>query len=122
MKADAGPDVFFLMGPTASGKSDLALALARSMPIEIVSVDSGMVYRGLDIGTAKPPSQARRCVPHHLIDICEPEESYSAGRFREDAILAVDTILARGAVPVLVGGTGLYFRALEKGIAAHDAK
>ncbi len=113
--------VVFLMGPTGSGKSRLALRLADRLAIEIVSVDSALVYQGLDIGTAKPNPAVRGRVPHHLIDICDPAERYSAGRFRRDALAAIDAIAARGNLPVLVGGTGLYFRALEKGIAALPA-
>ena len=113
--------VIFLMGPTGSGKSHLALKLAKRLAIEIVSVDSALVYRGLDIGTAKPNPAIRRRVPHHLIDICDPAERYSAARFRDDALDAIDAIAERGRLPVLVGGTGLYFRSLEKGIAALPA-
>ena len=109
---------FALLGPTASGKSRLALRLAERLPIEIVSVDSGQVYRGMDIGTAKPSAEERRRVPHHLIDLVDPTESYSAGRFREDAVAAVEAILARGRIALLVGGTMLYYRALAQGIAA----
>ena len=113
----AGTRVVFLMGPTGSGKTRIALDLAAMFPIEIVSVDSALVYRGLDIGTAKPNPDMRRRVPHHLIDICDPAERYSAGRFRVDALAAIDAIVARGRLPLLVGGTGLYFRSLEAGIA-----
>ncbi len=109
--------VVFLMGPTASGKTDAALQLCERFPFEIISVDSAMVYRGLDIGTAKPGRDVLARYPHRLIDICEPTESYSAGNFREDALLAIDEIHEQGKIPLLVGGTGLYFRALEQGIA-----
>ena len=105
------------MGPTASGKTDAALQLCERFPFEIISVDSAMVYRGLDIGTAKPGTDVLARYPHRLIDICEPTESYSAGNFREDALLAIDEIHEQGKIPLLVGGTGLYFRALEQGIA-----
>ncbi|HET7586940.1 MAG TPA: tRNA (adenosine(37)-N6)-dimethylallyltransferase MiaA [Gammaproteobacteria bacterium] len=105
------------MGPTATGKSDAALALAARLPAEIVSVDSAMVYRGMDIGTAKPTPDEQDAVPHHLIDILDPAESYSAARFREDALAAMDAITERGRVPILVGGTLLYFRALMRGLA-----
>jgi tRNA dimethylallyltransferase len=105
-----------LLGPTASGKSRLAMQLAVRFPVEIVSVDSGQVYRGMDIGTAKPSPAERAAVPHHLIDIVDPTESYSAGRFRADAIAAVADILARGKVPLLVGGTMLYYRSLVQGM------
>lgn len=109
--------VVFLMGPTGAGKTAAALALATRLPVEVVSVDSALVYRGLDIGTAKPDPGERRRVPHHLIDLCEPDEAYSAARFRADALAAIETIAARGRVPLLTGGTGLYFRLLESGIA-----
>ena len=111
------PPVVFLMGPTASGKTDIALRLAETRPMEIVSVDSAVVYRGLDVGTAKPPPDERARVPHHLVDIVDPEERYSAGRFRDDAVAAIEAIRARGRVPLLVGGTMLYFRALAEGLA-----
>jgi tRNA dimethylallyltransferase len=107
-----------ITGPTASGKTDLALALAERAPLEIVSMDSAMVYRGLDIGTAKPPATTRARVPHHLVDILEPTESYSAGRFARDATRAIAEIRARGRLPVLVGGTLLYLRALREGLSA----
>ena len=110
-------DAILLMGPTASGKSALALALAERHPVEIVSVDSAQVYRGLDVGTAKPSRAVREAVPHHLVDVCDPSESYSAGRFRRDALQLVAEIRARGRVPLLVGGTMLYFRSLSRGIA-----
>jgi tRNA dimethylallyltransferase len=109
---------YALLGPTASGKSRLALELAARLPLEIVSVDSAQVYRGLDIGTAKPSLAERRRVRHHLIDLLDPTESYSAGRFRADAIAAVTDILARGRIPLLVGGTMLYYRALAAGLDA----
>jgi tRNA dimethylallyltransferase len=105
------------MGATGTGKSALALRLAERWPIEIVSVDSAQVYRGLDIGTAKPSAAQRAAVPHHLIDVCEPDEPYSAGRFRRDALALVEQIRARGRVPLLVGGTMLYFHALVRGLA-----
>jgi len=107
----------FLLGPTASGKTAVALALAQRMAAEIVSVDSAQVYRGMDIGTAKPEREVRARVPHHLIDIVEPTESYSAGRFRSEALKLVRAIYARGRVPIFAGGTMLYFRALTRGIA-----
>lgn len=105
------------MGPTGSGKSALALELARHLPLEIVSVDSAQVYRGLDIGTAKPNPAQRARVPHHLLDLLEPHEAYSAARFRDDARAAITAIQGRGRLPLLVGGTGLYFRALADGLA-----
>jgi tRNA dimethylallyltransferase len=107
----------FLLGPTASGKTAVALALAKRFPVEIVSVDSAQVYRGMDVGTAKPGAEERARVPHHLIDIIEPTEAYSAGRFRADALRIGDEIHARGAVAVFAGGTMLYFRALTSGLA-----
>jgi tRNA dimethylallyltransferase len=107
----------FLLGPTASGKSAAALALARRTPCEIVSVDSAQVYRGLDIGTAKPDATERASVAHHLIDIVEPTSSYSAGRFRDDALRLAREIHARGRLPVFAGGTMLYFSALTRGLA-----
>jgi len=107
---------YALLGPTASGKSALALALAEEIPLEIVSVDSGQVYRGMDIGTAKPASADRSRVPHHLIDIIDPDQSYSAGRWRSDAIGRIADILDRKKTPLLVGGTMLYYRALVAGL------
>jgi len=112
---------FALLGPTASGKSRLAMALGETLPVEIVSVDSGQVYRGMDIGTAKPTPEERARVPHRLIDLVDPTEPYSAGRFREDAIAAVEGVLAQGRIPLLVGGTMLYYRALAQGIDALPA-
>jgi len=106
-----------LTGPTGTGKTDAALALAREFPLEIVSVDSAQVYRGLDIGSAKPAREIRDQVPHHLIDLVEPGASYSAGQFVRDATQAIEDIEARGRVPLLVGGTMLYLRALTGGIA-----
>ncbi|AWF79594.1 tRNA (adenosine(37)-N6)-dimethylallyltransferase MiaA [Microbulbifer sp. A4B17] len=111
------PRVIFLMGPTASGKTDLAMALADRLPVELISVDSALVYRGLDIGSAKPSVEELIAYPHRLIDICDPSESYSAGRFRKDALKAMAEITAAGKVPLLVGGTMLYFRALLEGMA-----
>jgi tRNA dimethylallyltransferase len=110
--------ILILAGPTGAGKTDWAVALAEHAPVEIVSVDSALVYRGLDIGTAKPAASLRARIPHHLIDICEPSESYSAGRFVRDALASIRAIQARGRVPLLVGGTMLYLRALEHGLAA----
>ncbi|HXM83496.1 MAG TPA: tRNA (adenosine(37)-N6)-dimethylallyltransferase MiaA [Burkholderiales bacterium] len=107
---------YALLGPTASGKSKLALELAARRPIELVSLDSALVYRGMDIGTAKPSITERSSVPHHLIDIVDPDHSYSTGRWRSDAIRAVMDILHRGKAPVLVGGTMLYYRALVAGL------
>jgi tRNA dimethylallyltransferase len=109
--------VFVLTGPTGAGKTDWALRLAQVAPVEIVSVDSALVYRGLDIGTAKPAGALRARIPHHLIDICEPTESYSAGRFMADALRTIREVHARRRVPLLVGGTMLYLRALLHGLA-----
>lgn len=105
-----------LAGPTASGKSAIALALARRWPLEIVSVDSALVYRGLDIGSAKPSAAERAAVPHHGIDLREPGEPYSAAAFVADATRAIDDIRSRGRAPLLVGGTMLYFKALVDGL------
>lgn len=111
------PAVVLLMGPTASGKTGLALALAERLPVEIVSVDSAQVYRGMDVGTAKPSPAIRASVPHHLIDRVDPSEPYSAARFCEDARAAIAAIQGRGRLPLLVGGTMLYFRALQAGLS-----
>src|ERR1700756_4064560 len=105
-----------LLGPTASGKTAAALAFAARHPTEIVSVDSALVYRGRDIGTAKPTREERLAVPHHLIDIIEPADSYSAAEFRADALRLARDILARGRVPLFVGGTMLYYKALAEGL------
>ena len=105
-----------LSGPTASGKSALALALAREFPLEIVNADSLQVYRRFDIGTAKPTVTERAEVPHHLIDVADPDEPYDAGRYVRDAERAIGEIRARGKVPMLVGGTGMYIRALLRGL------
>ena len=105
-----------LSGPTASGKSSLALALAREFPLEIVNADSLQVYRRFDIGTAKPTVAERAEVPHHLIDVADPDEPYDAGRYVRDAERAIGEIRARGKVPMLVGGTGMYIRALLRGL------
>ena len=105
-----------LLGPTASGKSALAMEIARRLPVEIVSVDSALVYRGMDIGTAKPDDADRARVPHHLIDIIDPTEAYSAARFAHDAARLIDDVRARGRLPLLVGGTMLYARALTQGM------
>ena len=113
----AGPAVF-LMGPTASGKTDLAVYLVERLPLEIVSVDSALVYRGMDIGTAKPDAATLARAPHRLIDICDPAEAYSAARFRADALREMAEITRAGRVPLLVGGTMLYFRVLQRGLAA----
>ncbi len=111
------PFAVLLMGPTASGKSALARALAQRFAIEIGTAASAQVYRGMDIGTAKPDAEARRAVPHHLLDIRDPTESYSAAQFRADALALIDAITARGRTPLLVGGTMLYFKALREGLS-----
>ncbi|MDE3012388.1 MAG: tRNA (adenosine(37)-N6)-dimethylallyltransferase MiaA [Pseudomonadota bacterium] len=117
MRPQAGPPtVLLLMGPTAAGKSALALAIAQRVDGEIVSVDSAAVYRGMDAGTAKPDARERAQVPHHLIDVISPLEAYSAARFRDDALAAVAAIHARGHRAILAGGTMLYFRALLLGL------
>ena len=117
MAADRKPPIAVLTGPTGTGKSDIALRLAREFPIEIVSVDSAQVYRGLDIGSAKPDAATRAAVPHHLLDLVDANSVYSAGQFVRDATHAIADIEARGRVPLLVGGTMLYLRALIGGIA-----
>ena len=109
--------VVLLMGPTGAGKTDLAIELAERLPVEIVSVDSAMVYRGLDIGSGKPPPELLARHPHHLVDILDPSQSYSAGQFVRDAQRVIDDIHARGKLPLLAGGTMLYFRALRRGLA-----
>ena len=120
------PRCLCLAGPTASGKTAAALAVADAFaaaarPVEIVSVDSALVYRGMDIGTAKPSAAERARVPHHLIDLIDPRESYSAARFVADATRLIGEIAARGSLPLLVGGTMLYFKALFEGLDAMPA-
>jgi tRNA dimethylallyltransferase len=112
------PPAIFLMGPTASGKTDLAVDLIRHLPLAIISVDSALVYRGMDIGTAKPDASILDRAPHRLIDIRDPADSYSAASFREDALIAMEEIVAAGKIPLLVGGTMLYFKALTQGLSA----
>jgi tRNA dimethylallyltransferase len=107
----------FLMGATACGKTDLSLSIAKTLNAEIISVDSALVYRGLDIGTAKPTATERASVPHHLIDVCNPWDTYSVARFSQDACQLISEIQARGKRPLLVGGTMLYFKALADGLA-----
>ena len=109
--------VIFLMGPTATGKTDIAVRAACELPVDIVSVDSAMVYRGLDIGTGKPEAHVLAVAPHALIDIRDPAQRYSAAEFRDDALAAIARIHDSGRIPLLVGGTGLYFRALREGLA-----
>ena len=117
MPADARPPAIALMGPTASGKTALALDWAERLGGEIVSVDSALVYRGLDIGAAKPDAAERARVPHHLLDLRDPWQTYSAAEFARDARAAVDDIVSRGRLPILAGGTGLYFHALLHGLS-----
>lgn len=105
------------MGPTASGKTDLAVKLVQHLPCEIISVDSAMIYRGMDIGTAKPGTDILSIAPHRLLDICDPAESYSAGQFRLDALREINDIIQHKKIPLLVGGTMLYFHALQNGLA-----
>ena len=112
------PPAVLVMGPTASGKSALAMTLAEEFDGEIVTVDSAQVYRGMDIGTAKPDAQVRARRPHHLLDLVDPTEAYSAARFAHDAIAAIQAIRARGRVPIVAGGTMLYFKALTEGLSS----
>ncbi|MBT2339638.1 MULTISPECIES: tRNA (adenosine(37)-N6)-dimethylallyltransferase MiaA [Pseudomonas] len=111
------PPAIFLMGPTAAGKTDLAIELTKVLPCELISVDSALVYRGMDIGTAKPSKALLAEFPHRLIDILDPAEAYSAADFRRDALQAMAQITARGKIPLLVGGTMLYYKALVEGLA-----
>ena len=110
-------NVFCLMGPTASGKTALACELVKAFPCEIISVDSAMIYRGMTIGTAKPDAETLAYAPHHLIDICNPDASYSAAQFCSDATSLCHSILAKGKIPLLVGGTMMYFKALQDGLS-----
>ena len=111
------PLAIFLMGPTASGKTDLAIQLRQQLPVEVISVDSALIYRGMDIGTAKPSKAELALAPHRLIDICDPAESYSAANFRTDALREMQEISAQGKIPLLVGGTMLYYKALLEGLS-----
>lgn len=110
--------IFCLMGPTASGKTPLAVDLVQRFPFEIISVDSAMVYRGMDIGTAKPDAETLKIAPHRLIDIRDPADSYSAGQFRDDVLREIEDVHALGKIPLLVGGTMMYFRVLQQGLAS----
>jgi len=115
------PPAIFLMGPTAAGKTDLAIELTKVLPCELISVDSALVYRDMDIGTAKPSKALLAQFPHRLIDILDPAQSYSAAEFRSDALVAMAEITARGKIPLLVGGTMLYYKALLEGLAEMPA-
>ncbi|WP_461520418.1 tRNA (adenosine(37)-N6)-dimethylallyltransferase MiaA [Porticoccus sp.] len=117
MKTEALPAAIFLMGPTATGKTDLAVALREHLPVELISVDSALVYRNMDIGTAKPSAELLEAVPHRLINIRDPAEPYSAAEFVRDARQAMTEITASGRIPLLVGGTMMYFKALLDGLA-----
>lgn len=116
MAITAAPPAILLMGPTASGKTAVAVQLATTLPCEIISVDSALVYKDMDIGTAKPDAETLKRAPHHLINVIEPHESYSAARFRDDALTLMREITERGHIPLLVGGTMLYFKALVEGL------
>lgn len=116
MANPAPPPAILLMGPTASGKTAVAVQLAATLPCEIISVDSALVYKGMNIGTAKPDAETLARAPHHLINIIEPHESYSAARFRDDALTLMREITERGNIPLLVGGTMLYFKSLVEGL------
>ncbi len=111
------PLAFFLMGPTAAGKTQIAVEIAERFPVDVISVDSGQVYKGMDIGTAKPTQDIIERVPHKLIDICSPWQSYSAGQFRRDALIEIEKSVDNGRIPLLAGGTSFYFRALEHGLS-----
>ncbi|WP_158379533.1 tRNA (adenosine(37)-N6)-dimethylallyltransferase MiaA [Candidatus Williamhamiltonella defendens] len=111
------PPAIFIMGPTTSGKTALAIALSQYLPVELISVDSALIYRGMDIGTAKPTAEEIRKIPHHLIDIRDPSESYSAAFFQKDALKLMSEITLAGRIPLLVGGTMLYFKALLQGLS-----
>jgi tRNA dimethylallyltransferase len=116
--SQTSPPAIFLMGPTAAGKTDLALRLTEELPCELISVDSALIYKGMDIGTAKPDRETLERYPHRLVDILDPAQSYSAADFRRDALQAMSEITAAGKIPLLVGGTMMYYNALVKGLAA----
>lgn len=111
------PLALFLMGPTASGKTDLAIRLRQKYPVEIISVDSALIYKGMDVGTAKPDARELALAPHRLIDILDPSEAYSVADFRQDALREMQTIVSEGRIPLLVGGTMLYYKALLDGLS-----
>jgi len=117
MQNKPNPPAIFLMGPTASGKTALSVQLAQALDGEIISVDSALVFKGMDIGTAKPTEEERGGIPHHLIDILDPAESFSTGQFRKQALALMNDITRRGKIPILVGGTMLYFNVLSSGLA-----
>jgi tRNA dimethylallyltransferase len=117
MQKSPYPPAIFLMGPTASGKTALSVQLAQALNGEIISVDSALVFKGMDIGTAKPTQEERNGIPHHLIDILDPAESFSTGQFRNRALALMDAVTRRKKIPILVGGTMLYFNALARGLA-----
>lgn len=117
MNHNSSPHAIFLMGPTASGKTNAAIELLKNFPVEIISVDSALVYQQMDIGTAKPDAELLTIAPHHLINLIPPTAAYSAADFRKDALHLMADITARGKVPLLVGGTMLYFKALENGLS-----
>lgn len=121
IKTPSRPPAIFLMGPTASGKTDLAMALCDQLPCDIISVDSAMIYRGMDIGTATPSPEELARAPHRLIDICDPADIYSAADFRRDALAEMDRISGAGRIPLLVGGTMMYFKALLHGMSGLPA-
>ena len=116
------PKVLVIAGPTASGKSQLAVTLARALDGEVLNFDSRQVYRGLDVGSAKPTVAEREGIPHHLFDLVEPEETFSAARFRAEALQRATEVSGRGRLPILVGGTGLYLRVLERGLFEGPAR
>ncbi|OON41789.1 tRNA (adenosine(37)-N6)-dimethylallyltransferase MiaA [Izhakiella australiensis] len=111
------PKAIFLMGPTASGKTALAIRLRQQLPVDLISVDSALIYRGMDIGTAKPPAEELALAPHRLLDIRDPAQAYSAAEFRRDALAAMNEITQQGRIPLLVGGTMLYYKALLEGLS-----
>ncbi|MEH0761901.1 tRNA (adenosine(37)-N6)-dimethylallyltransferase MiaA [Vibrio sp. 16] len=117
MKNKQLPLALFLMGPTASGKTELAIRLRQKYPVEIISVDSALIYKGMDIGTAKPDEREQMLAPHRLIDILDPSEAYSAADFRRDALNEMNKIVEQGKIPLLVGGTMLYYKALLEGLS-----
>jgi len=119
--SEDAPTILFVMGPTAAGKTDLALSCAEQFGCELISVDSALIYRDMDIGTAKPDAQTLQQVPHALVDIIDPGESYSVASFRDDALAEIRAIIARGKTPLLVGGTMLYYRALQEGLSVLPA-